>query len=462
MRTGVDDINLAVQAGTRFADIISGNNRFIETDRQLSPESIALANRAVEINGLGGDDVIYGGLQADQLFGGMGDDTIYSFGTQGLFERIEAGAGDDEVHAGMVRASDPSSRNFYNANGGDGSDLFDFALASRGVVLRYDRSDDEVLGFEKGVPGAPVENDALDDAPEDFLLIDFERFGGAQANDAFFLNAAVQGFEVHARGGDDSVLGGTSADSLYGDAGNDAIDAGRGRDTVFGGADTDVLSGREGNDSLAGGSGLDTLTGGSGADTLTGGTGNDDLTADAGFDLLIGEAGDDILRGNSGDDSLIGGAGTDLLLGGNNNDTLLGGNNNDTLEGGNQRDSLDGGAGAEILLGGRGDDTMIGGLGNDTLNGQRGNDDLTGDGGADVFRFRVNAGDDVIIDFGLGADTLELDDALWPGTLSAADVLDMFGEMTNAGLRLRFEGGESIMLAGFFDETSLVGMIDIA
>ncbi len=59
---------------------------------------------------------------------------------------------------------------------------------------------------------------------------------------------------------------------------------------------------------------------------------------------------------------------------------------------------------------GAGDDDLDGGANNDIVIGGAGDDDLTGGTGADSFVYKSTGdGDDVIIDFGVGADTVDLD-----------------------------------------------------
>ncbi len=60
------------------------------------------------------------------------------------------------------------------------------------------------------------------------------------------------------------------------------------------------------------------------------------------------------------------------------------------------------------MIGGKGDDALDAGNGRDTLDGDSGDDILTGGSGKDVFVFGVKAGDDVITDFQLGLDVIDL------------------------------------------------------
>ncbi|MGF1766374.1 hypothetical protein L4D06_03165 [Enterovibrio makurazakiensis] len=83
----------------------------------------------------------------------------------------------------------------------------------------------------------------------------------------------------------------------------------------MGGAGNDWLEGH-GNDQLRGGSGDDVLISLGGDDTLRGGAGNDVLQADGsvgGNSRLYGGTGNDYLSGNSGDQLMFGGSGADTF-----------------------------------------------------------------------------------------------------------------------------------------------------
>lgn len=102
------------------------------------------------------------------------------------------------------------------------------------------------------------------------------------------------------------------------------------------------------------------------------------------------------------------GGGDDFVHGENGADAIFGGSGNDTLRGGEGMDGLRGGSGHDILDGGIGQDILIGGIGNDIL---------TGGLGADIFKW-VDQGNeprndqDVIKDFELGTDKLDISDLL--------------------------------------------------
>ena len=96
------------------------------------------------------------------------------------------------------------------------------------------------------------------------------------------------------------------------------------------------------------------------------------------------------MRGGKGEDELQGGASDDTLQGNAGNDTLLGEEGND------------------LLFGNADDDTLQGGSGDDTLVGGKGNDTLFGGDGKDRFLFEANNGEDIINDFVVAEDKIEI------------------------------------------------------
>lgn len=115
------------------------------------------------------------------------------------------------------------------------------------------------------------------------------------------------------------------------------------------------------------------------------------------FDTLTGTGGDEYIYGDNGEDVLYG-------LGGS--DHLFGENGKDILDGGDGRDFLDGGNGKDVLIGGKGSDFLTGGEGNDVF----------------VFgKEGVSSDVDVITDFNLDNDTVQLRDGLTVTSLVKVD-----------------------------------------
>ncbi|MFD0982102.1 M10 family metallopeptidase C-terminal domain-containing protein [Tropicimonas aquimaris] len=245
-----------------------------------------------------------------------------------------------------------------------------------------------------------------------------ENFRAGSGDDTVVGNGARNRLEGGA--GNDRLTGLGGADTLIGDPGRDTLIGSGGGDTLQGGSGSDVLKGGSGNDRLTGDAGQDRLFGGTGNDRLSGGDRDDRIQGDGGNDTLVGNAGADELAGGNGNDTLNGGADNDRLLGQDGTDTIIGGAGRDRLLGGADRDTLRGDAGVDMLSGGTGNDRLFGGGGTDDLNGGDGNDVIDGGGGNDIlsggrgadrFVFAPGSGRDVIADWGIGADVLDL--AAW-------------------------------------------------
>lgn len=147
--------------------------------------------------------------------------------------------------------------------------------------------------------------------------------------------------------GDDTIIGGTSADEISSEAGEDTILAGAGNDKVWGGDDYDGMLLGDGDDWTDGGAGEDVIYGGAGNDTIHGGDDTDHLYGEDGDDTVFAGADDDYIYGGNGDDKLYGESGRDHLEGNDGTDYVSGGTGNDWLSGGSGRDECNGGSGTD-------------------------------------------------------------------------------------------------------------------
>lgn len=183
---------------------------------------------------------------------------------------------------------------------------------------------------------------------------------------------------VYGGGGADLLIGGTLGDRLQGDNGADTIRSGGGDDDINGGTDADRVFGGDGNDTVNGGTGDDFVYGG-----------NDD-------DLMFGSAGNDFGRGGLGNDEIHAGLDNDTFYGGYGNDTIDGDDGDDRLYGEQGDDEIDGGAGRDVIYTGEGFDTIVFSQASDSA---------------------VGAQRDVIYDFEIGADVIDLV-SVAPGALT--------------------------------------------
>ncbi len=412
--------------------------------------------------GQGSDDVLYGGLGDDELYGDDRDNLDTPNAVNGA-DYLDGGDGADDL-VGGGRNDDLFGGLGDDRLWGDGGAV---ATTSAGFVQVLYQGDDHLDGEEGNdyLQGEGGADDLFGGIGNDILVGDDDetRLAGA-SHGTDYLDGEDGDDQLRGDGGADTLFGGAGVDTLDGDAAESVV-AGQfhGADYLDGEDGNDLLLGRGGNDSLVGGAGNDQLQGDSATSTLDGQFhGQDDLDGGDGDDLLIGGGSDDILAGGAGNDqlqgdaiaqdvagqfhgadALDGGDGDDLLFGGGGADNLIGGAGSDTLHGDapitdlgaafHGNDTLDGGDGNDVLWGDAGNDTLYGGEGSDWLAGEdqvslnaittlSGDDVLFGGGGNDTL---IGGSGVDALDGGDGDDTLaggDADDSLTGG--SGNDVLD--------------------------------------
>ncbi len=405
------------------------------------------ATVTVTVDGLDGDDILFGGA------GGTGDDTYYLDDASDLAVEL-AGEGRDLVYASV---------NYGLHEGTHVEILSAIALGSTDPL--------QLSGNE----------------------LDNEVYGNAGAN------------ILRGGGGTDLLLGGFGDDTYYVTSGGETIFeyAGEGRDIIYtslnhglaagshveilsaislSGTEALQLSGNEFNQEIYGNAGANILRGGGGSDLLLGGFGDDEYYITSGGETIFEYAGqgrdiiysdlshglaagshvevlsaislsstaalnfggnelDNYIYGNAGMNILYGGGGLDTLVGGLGDDTyyILGGNELLYEDAGGGRDTayafvshaLTAGAEVEILsaaslagtdaislTGNEFANGIFGNAGANTIDGKGGADYLSGGGGADSFAFTtalVGGNVDTIADFQAGTDRIALDDAVFAG-----------------------------------------------
>ncbi len=353
----------------------------------------------------------------------------------------------------------------------DGNDTLDLAFSTTNDRIDLmPESFSDILGLigNVGIARGTIIENVVAGSGNDTIL-------GNQADNS--LNTGGGANLVYAGAGNDTVTGGAGADELWagrdddtvlGGAGNDTMGGADGNDSLDGGVGNDQVWGGPGNDTALGGAGNDTLGGAAGNDRLEGGGGNDELWGSTGNDTLLGGGGDDLMGGFTGADSLLGGAGRDEMWGAGGNDTLRGGDGDDEIGGGTENDLIEGNSGNDSLYGGLGNDTVLGGSGDDLIFGAAGDDSLDGGLGNDTIyagpgndTVVYNDGADELQFFSGSQDRLELDDALWGGGLTAAQVVSTFGATVGGDFVLDFGGGNTVTLVGLGGVTGLESQIDI-
>lgn len=411
------------QAGDTVTEAASGGTDTVET----TLASYTLGAEVENLTGISGAgqsltgnslaNSITGGAGIDTLSGGGGGDTLRGNGGADTFVAT-AGGGADTIADFVVGTDkiDVSAFGSYQSVVQDGADTL--VTVASGVTFRL-----------TGVTASTVTSAS------------FTGIAGPT-----LINGTAKS---------ETINGTAGADQIFGLGGNDTINAGGGDDEVDGGEGVDKLYGEDGADDLIGGASNDLLDGGVGADQMTGGLGADTYYVDNAGDLVVedvsdpakdfvfttlasytlganlenltgtlaggqtltgnnveniiqGAGGNDVIDGLAGQDTLRGGAGGDVINGGSEADKIYGDDGADQLFGGAHGDSLWGGAANDVIDGGLDGDKIYGEAGDDRIIGGEGTDTLTGGDGADVFVVSVGGGGDLITDFVIGTDKIDL------------------------------------------------------
>jgi len=366
-----------------------------------------------ELTGNNANNRIDGGLGADTMIGGTGNDT-YVVDNVGDVVTENVGEGTDTVLSSISYTLGSTIENLTLTAGapisGRGNPLANIIIGNDAANLLQGGAGNDTLNgglggdrLEGGL-GADVMNGGLGDdvyVVENLLDTVVEGLGQGidtvKSSVSFTLSANVENLTLFGSAAVDGT-GNNLANTIIGNSAANRLDGGSGADFMKGGGGDDIYI-------------VDNV--GDQAIDVAGG-GVDSVTASVSYAIsyyiedltLMGPA---ALNGtgNGRDNIITGNSNANELKGANGNDQLLGLNGADSLIGGNGDDILNGGAGADTLRGGDGVDRLIGSIGADTL---------TGGGGADTYVFdsALGAGNvDGITDFEIGADRIELSSAIF-------------------------------------------------
>lgn len=368
----------------------------------------------------------------------------------------------DTLHTNFWIEGEPDSQ-AVQVDGSDGFHTYGLMWTKNQVQWLYDGqvvrtldrglSEDMFLAISLAVGGFAGSVDGTTDF-SDTMKIDYVRVYELE-NDPH-RNAAIE-FDAYTAQSDAYAT--SHGEILRGTQFDDEIDAGAGRDKVYGRLGDDLIDGSTGNDRLYGGGNDDHLIGGIGHDRLFGGYGHDEVHGGIGTDRMFGYSGNDLLTGGRGFDRLFGNVGDDQLFGDEQRDDLFGGKGNDQLFGGKGKDELFGNGDDDALFGGEFDDKLVGGYGSDTLDGGSGTDHIwggtfNGDGVSDVFVFNAGNDKDVIHDFTVGVDKIDLSsiDLTWDALQGA---MTDNGWATNLNLEAITGSKDDLMVLARVDAVDL-------
>jgi Ca2+-binding RTX toxin-like protein len=301
---GVDTI--VAGRGDDFMDGGEGNDLYDYSARTepIAGLFITLAER----------DYITLGTETDRI----GDDVEY---------RFLGGSGNDDLTAITNQYGHPPAS--FDIDGGGGNDKLEATGFEEinNVTLRGGDGDDKLHSGPDSSSCTTMFGDAGNDLGERW---GFDPFVGGDGDDTLSYVDAWYEQDVDLRtmdGVENLILRGGGAGNLYGTDGPNRIE-------LLPGTSARGIFGLGGND---------TLIGGCSADAIDGGEGNDSIAGNGGNDSLIGGEGDDYLDGSEGDDCITGGTGKDLLIGGPGDDVFFNLDPSPTLP--SWPDTVDGGDG---------------------------------------------------------------------------------------------------------------------
>ncbi|MDA8600624.1 putative Ig domain-containing protein [Burkholderiaceae bacterium] len=256
-----------------------------------------------------GDDVFFGGVDAELIETGGGADTIY------------AGAGDDII---VIQGS--TGDGVLSVRGEAGDDVFQIEADFSGDVDLSAGSGKDTIEFRSAVQSTSIDeatgdlNVILADGSKVALkgqlvkdAVSGQWVASADAFEAYtVISTAADGSEVIDQMPLSEILFGTKgadvmdntsdnrATKIFAFDGDDKVLTGEGADFIDAGAGDDYVSSGKGDDVLLGGAGADTLVGGEGSDRLEGGEGDDtyiyatnDDFKNQGLDTIIENSGGD-------------------------------------------------------------------------------------------------------------------------------------------------------------------------
>lgn len=348
------------------------------------------------INGGSGNDDLRGANGADQLHGDSGHDRLS--GGHGN-DRLFGGNDNDTLHGNSGHDILDGGTGYDHLHGGGGWDTASYVSSAIGVTIN---------------------------------LVHNTHSGGA-FGDKLYAIENIRGSEH-----DDLLIGNRGSNMLVGGEGNDRIKGMGGNDKLFGNGGDDVF--------IVSGASAEIYDGGDGTDTLvmTG------LASRAAISLIHGKGygsmvGDTFARV----ENLVGTRFDDKFIGDDADNRFWGHDGNDVLRGGSGHDTLFGDQGSDFLNGNSGNDHLFGGDGMDVLSGDRGDDILTGGNQSDIFVFTY--GHDLITDFELDQDTIQLSSDLWGGEEKTIEEVIRYAHVDDGDVVFDFGAENRLTVEGIDD-----------
>lgn len=468
---------------------------------RIELEALKGAPGANRFLGTTGDDDLRGTTDADELIGGLGNDT-YHLNHLGDMVLEDLNEGTDAVLAIVSYTLAANTENLTLVGSasihGTGNVLDNYLLGNAGDNILDGAAGADRMTGGQGDDTYHIDN-ALDVVVEkagegtDTIISTVSRSLSANVE-----NLTLAGMDAISGTGNslNNVLTGNSANNtLNGGLGADLMQAGLGNDSYYvdNAGDEVVEEQGQGTDRVI--SSISYTLGDHLEDLQLSGTGNTDATGNELANKLTGNSGANILTGQEGDDRLMGGLGADHMLGGEGDDlyeidntadvvTEFEGEGVDAAEasvtytlGANVENliligtiAIDG-TGNELnnlLQGNTADNTLRGDAGNDTLNGKQGLDILIGGSDNDTYLFEDDI-DTIVEEIDGGRDTLisrlsatlaaNVEDGILLGSATSLTGNELSNVLTgnNAANTLDGGAGADVLIGGKGNDIYIVG-----
>jgi trimeric autotransporter adhesin len=394
-----------------------------------SLENLTLTGSS-NINGAGNslDNVLTSNSGVDTLTGGAGNDTfVVSNASDVIVENSSEGTDLTQSSVSFTLASNVENLTLTGSSGlsGTGNSAVNVITGNSG-----DNSLDGGSGADTMIGGGGNDTYIVDNTGDVVTEGSSAGTDAVQSSVSYTLSSNIENLtltgssNINGSGNslDNVITSNTGVDTLTGGAGNDTYAVSNASDVV-------VENSSEGTDLVQSsvtftlGSDVEnlTLTGSSNIDG-TGNSQNNVLTSNSGVDTLTGGAGDDTYVVNNASDVVVetGSNGTDLVqasvtfsLGSNVENLTLTGSSNINATGNSQANAITGNSGDNTLTGGADDDTYLfsDGKGHDVVIESSGTDTIQFDATVTVASvIYSHSGNDLIIGYGTGTDTITVKD----------------------------------------------------
>ena len=448
-------------AGTYYIEVSAYDEAVIPTGTTFDL-NISLAGNGPMLSD---NDTLDGGLGADAMSGGLGNDT-YIVDNAGDTVTELAGQGIDTVKTAMAYTLGANVENLILTGtadvGGTGNALDNVLTGNSGINQLSGGNGNDTLdgGLGADVLSGGLGDDTyyVDNAGDTINEVTLQGTDQVFASVSYALAGNIENLiltgtaAINGTGNtlNNVITGNDAANTLSGDAGNDILDGGKGADMLLGGAGNDTYyvdnsgdvvteQAGEGTDAvytsltyvltanlenltltgalnrngsgnaldnvIIGNDGNNVLSGGDGNDTLTGGLGNDTLRGGLGNDTYYLDQAGDIVTEYTGQGTDTVYAGFTYVLAGALENLVLTGLDDVNGTGNTLANAITGNDGANTLLGLGGNDILVGNGGNDIIDGGAGIDSMTGATGDDTY-YVDNTADVIVEKVGGGKDVV--------------------------------------------------------